>query len=111
MRYYDLQEERDGMKNRIALLNAKIEKIEAEMESIKENVLSDYLNNGVVPEKPFEIRRVPSKLIVIDESRIPEKFIKVERKIDKKQINECSKLGEYIEGVTLDNGGYTVAVR
>lgn len=93
------------------VLSNAIGQKEAEQERIKNGVLSEFLNNGVVPDKPFEIRRVPPKLIIIDESKLPEKFVKIERKIDKKLINDCFKDGEHIDGVALDNGGYTVAVR
>jgi hypothetical protein len=110
-RYLELEQEIMDLKKRMQVISNAIGSKEAEQERIKKAVLDDFLNNGVVPAKPFEVRRLPPKPIIIDESKLPDKFVKIERKIDKKLINDCFKDGEMIDGVALDNGGYTVAVR
>lgn len=111
MRYRQLQNEIDDLKKRMALIHNAIQQKESEQEKIKADILNEFLTTGLYPEKPFEIRSVPPKPIVIDESKIPDKFFRTKRELDKKLVNECFKNGEQIEGVTLDNGGYTVAFK
>ena len=49
--------------------------------------------------------------IVQDESKLPERFKKIETKILKADINKAIKSGESIDGVVLDNGGEYVTIR
>ena len=56
-------------------------------------------------------RHVPPRPIIQNADLIPDKYVKIERKIDKTAINNAYKNGETIEGVTLDNGGKTISIR
>ncbi len=53
----------------------------------------------------------PQAVQVLDESKIPEKYFKIEKKIDKAEINKAVKDGEVVEGVILDNGGESLMIR
>lgn len=50
-------------------------------------------------------------VIVFDESKIPDEFFKIERKLDKSKLNEAVLSGQAIEGAGLDNGGEVLTVR
>jgi len=89
-----------------------IRQIEGEQESLKNAMIREYLENGLFPASDIlHIKKVPIGVIVTDESKIPDQFFKIEKKLDKKALNEAVKGGEEIDGATLDNGGYTIMIR
>lgn len=60
------------------------------------------------------LRKLPSKLVIEDESKIPEEFWRVrpaEREIDIAKTKEALKAGQInIEGVSLVPGGHSVVI-
>jgi hypothetical protein len=50
-------------------------------------------------------------VIVLDESKIPEEFFRIERKLNKIKLNEAVLKGEAVDGACLDNGGQTLTIR
>ena len=55
-------------------------------------------------------RATPVSVIVTDESKIPDKYFKVERKLMKADLKKDLQGGD-IEGASLSNGGETLQVR
>lgn len=101
--------------NIYALKNKKreVEKAIKEQEtiklSLKDQMVEEFLESGVCyDDLGLHIRKVSPKPIITDPDRIPENFMKVKKEIDKTKINAAFKLGESVDGVTLDNGGYTI---
>jgi len=93
-------------------IDMQIKRLEARQDVLKDKMVKDYLEDGVLPDSEMiHIRKVPQSVIVTDESKVPEKFFKVKKELDKKSLNEAVKQGEQIDGVTLSNGGWTVAIR
>lgn len=92
-------------------IDSQIKDLEAKQEVLKEQIIREYLEDGVCPSGIIHIKKLPRGVIVTDESKIPDQFFKIERKLDKKALNEAVKGGETIDGVTLDNGGYTIMIR
>lgn len=93
-------------------IDTQISTIEAEQERLKDAIIKDYLEDGVLPSSDMlHVKKVPRGVIVTDESKLPEQFFRIERKLDKKALNEAVKGGEQIDGATLDNGGYTLMIR
>lgn len=80
------------------------------MEDAKRAIVEEYLEHGVVPMN-LTIKKVPPKPVITDEDKIPDRFWKVKREIDKAALNKAVKNGVTFEGVTMDNGNYTVAIR
>ena len=78
--------------------------IQSIMDAACETKYSGAYGGAVISEKP-------RKPVVVNEELLPDNFIKVERKVDKKAINEAYKNGEEIPGVMLDNGGLILTVR
>ena len=62
----------------------------------------------IVGNTVYSYMRVNPKPIISDESKIPEKYWKIEKSIKKAEINQAIKDGDVIEGVTFDNGGYAL---
>lgn len=91
-------------------LDSRLKAVRAEMEKAKDAIIQEYLEDGVV-QFNLTIKKAPPKPIVTDESKIPDQFWKVERKLDKSALNKAVKEGEAFDGVAMDNGGFTVSIR
>ena len=107
--YKQLMIELESLYGGREVIDMRIKEIESQMEGVKNKIIKDYFEYGLFPDGEFQIRNLPKKVIVIDESKIPEKFFKVEKKLDKKKLNQAYFDGEDIDGVALDNGGVSVA--
>lgn len=91
-------------------LDDRLRKVRIEMDAIKAKIIEEFLEDGVVPFN-LTIKKVPPKPIVTDESKVPNHFWKLERKLDKAGINATIKNGYQIDGVSMDNGSYTVILK
>jgi len=109
--YLRLDDEILEIRNVMRRLADNIKKLEGQQNEIKQGIIDDYLNNGVLPDDGLIVKRVPPKLIVTDESKLPDKFWRVKREIDKAALNAEFKSGNFYEGCAMDNGGYTLAIK
>lgn len=105
----------EAIKTRIDDIAARKTAAEKRMDKMK-LIITDCMN--ATGEKSYRgaeatisITVQKPKLIVTDESRIPEKFWKVKREINKTDINKAFAEGEEIPGTALDNGGTSTTVR
>lgn len=62
-------------------------------------------------EATLSIRTGVPKVIITDESLLPEQFVKVERTPMKAEISKAIKDGQTVEGASLSNGEATLAIR
>ena len=69
------------------------------------------LKSIALPEAKISVVNTPEKVIVTDESAIPDAFCKITREPNKAAIKNALKSGTYIPGATLSNGGTTIQVR
>lgn len=97
----DYQIKVNVIKSQIAALEMKA--IEKLIEEKSEGSVGHIVGNTV-----YSYMRVNPKPIISDESKIPDKYWKIERTIKKAEINKAIKDGDTIEGVTFDNGGYAL---
>ena len=89
-------------------LKAQIENLEAKaIEKLIEEKEQGSAGR-IVGNTVYSYMRINPKPIVSDESKIPDRFWKVERTLKKAEINQAIKDGDFIEGVTYDNGGYAL---
>lgn len=93
----------------------KVQKIKSEINDLEmkaiEKLIEEKLEGSVghiVGNTVYSYMRVNPKPIISDESKIPEKYWKIEKSIKKAEINQAIKDGDVIEGVTFDNGGYAL---
>lgn len=89
-------------------IKSEIELLEREAVETLLNEKSQGSQGRIVGNVVYGVMKVNPKPIITDESKIPEKFWKVTKSIKKAELNQAVKDGEVIEGVTLDNGGYTL---
>ncbi len=90
-----------SLKNQIETLEMKA--IEKLIEEKSEGSIGHIVGNTV-----YSYMKVNPKPIISDESKIPEKYFKIEKTIKKAEINQALKDGDVIEGITWDNGGYAI---
>jgi hypothetical protein len=64
-----------------------------------------------LPEAKISVVNSPDKVIVTDESAIPDAFMRVTKEPNKAAIKHAMKTGIIIPGATLSNGGTTISVR
>lgn len=62
-------------------------------------------------EAKISVVNSPEKVIITDESAIPDAFCKIVREPNKTAIKNALKSGTYIPGATMSNGGTTIQVR
>lgn len=57
------------------------------------------------------VKSVPPKPVILDEAMVPDKFFEIKKVLSKTLINEAIKNGESITGVSMDNGNETISIR
>ena len=93
----------------------KVRGIKAEIEALEMKAIEKLIEEKeqgsvghIVGNTVYSYMRVNPKPIISDESKIPDKYFKIEKTIKKAEINQAIKDGDVIEGVTWDNGGYAI---
>lgn len=94
---------------------AKVRTIKQQIEALEMKAIEKLIEEKelgstghIVGNTVYSYMRVNPKPIISDESKIPEKYWKIEKSIKKAEINQAIKDGDVIEGVTYDNGGYVL---
>lgn len=64
-----------------------------------------------LPEAKISVVNSPDKVIITDESAIPDAFMRVTKEPNKTAIKNALKNGSNVTGATLSNGGTTIQVR
>lgn len=97
------------------LIDASIRELTASIDEMRKSILDEMLEDGVLNmvecNRSISVQDNPRGVIVTDETKLPERFIKIVRSVDKKALNEAVKGGEVIEGCSLDNGGKILVFR
>lgn len=69
------------------------------------------LKSVALGEAKISVVNSPDKVIITDESAIPDAFCKIIKEPNKTAIKNAIKNGQYVPGATLSNGGTTIQVR
>lgn len=64
-----------------------------------------------LPEAKISVVNSPEKVIIMDETAIPDAFCRITKEPNKTAIKNALKSGTIIPGATLSNGGTTIQVR
>ena len=62
-------------------------------------------------EKTVSVAQKPASVVIVDESQIPDKFIRVKKEPNKTAIKDALANNEEVPGATLSNGGVTLQMR
>lgn len=63
------------------------------------------------PDFTASVRRVAPAVVVIDETALPDAFIRITRAPDKSALREALARGETVPGASLGNGSDTLTIR
>jgi len=69
------------------------------------------IKSVALPEAKISVVNAPDKVIITDESAIPDALMRITKEPNKAAIKAALKNGEYVSGATLSNGGTTIQVR
>lgn len=69
------------------------------------------IRSVALPEAKISVINSPEKVIVTDESAIPDAFMRIVKEPNKTALKSALKSGSIIPGATLSNGGTTISVR
>lgn len=64
-----------------------------------------------LPVATISLRASPPRVVVIDETEIPEQFIRTRREVDKAALREALKAGDDIPGAALSNSAPSLTIR
>lgn len=105
----------EGIKAREVELKERKSRITHKGERIRSLIQScmDIAGEGKItlPEATISKGKSRPKVIVVHESEIPERYIKIERKPMLNDIAKALGEGETVEGCILSNGGETLTIR
>jgi len=103
------------LKARKALLAARQARMEKRDEVIRasiQKVLEEAdLKKVELPEATISLRVSPPKVVIVDESDLPDEFVRIKREPDKRALAEALKAGKTVLGAALANGEPTISVR
>ena len=69
------------------------------------------LKSVALAEAKVSVVNSPDKVIITDESVIPDEFMKIVKEPNKTAIKNALKNGTHVPGATMSNGGTTIAIR
>jgi hypothetical protein len=69
------------------------------------------IQSVALAEAKVSIMKSPEKVIITDESAVPDAFMKITKEPNKTAIKNAIKSGTYVPGAALSNGGTTISVR
>jgi len=92
-----------GIKDELARLEARKKSVEKAQDRMKEYVLMNMLAVGKEKIKTslFTVYKSESKSVSADESKVPSKWFRVKKELDRKAIGEYLKAGNKIKGCEL----------
>lgn len=91
---------------------ARYERREKAMRALAQRIMEAAdLRKVELPEATLSIRAVAPSLIITDEASLPDWAWRVKREPDKAAIKERMKVGDFVPGVEMSNGGTTLSVR
>jgi len=88
--------------------------LETTYENLREELTLEMAAQGCLQTEyaglSFALQNAPRRVIVADESRIPDEFFKITKTLDKKKLNEEMKDHD-IDGCLWSNGGQQLVIR
>jgi Siphovirus Gp157 len=105
-----------ALRGRVAEMETRLARFEQRAETKRQRVTTGMeraqLRKIVEPDFTASLRRTSPGLLVLDEGQIPGAFWKPQpAKLDRRAVLAALKAGQEIDGVALNNGSMTLAVR
>jgi hypothetical protein len=97
----DLNRRREVLRNRVEFQRALIKRL---MEVADQKSID-------IPTAKISLGKSPAKVIITDETAIPDEFVRTKREPNKTAIKEALVGGQDVPGATLSNGGTSLTIR
>ena len=114
-RMQDTDAKIDGIGNLIAALKARCDRFEQRSDAMRALMFKLLMQAGLkrleLAAATLSIRAGQPRVIITDEARLPENFIRIKREPDKHLIASYLKAGEHVPGAELSNAEPSLAVR
>lgn len=114
-RMLDTDAKIDGIGNLMAALKSRCDRFEQRSDAMRGLMFRLMSWAGVrkveLPAATLSIRAGQPRVIITDEARLPEQFVRIKREPDKHLIANHLKAGEPVPGAELSNSEPTLAVR
>lgn len=96
----------------VKAMQKSLKQFKAERQELADKVTAEMQDSGVLNSEVegvlWSLRYNPKKPIITDESKIPDKYMRIKKEINKVKINEDMASGTEIEGVAFDNGSVSL---
>ena len=69
------------------------------------------INRHRTTEGNLSVGNAPEKVIITDESAIPDEFMRTTKEPNKTAIKDALKAGNDVSGATMSNGGLSLTIR
>lgn len=96
-----LKKRREMLGNRIDFQRALIKRL---MEAANQRSID-------LPAAKISLGKSPAKVLITDETAIPEEFVRIKREPNKTAIKEALVEGKDVPGAVLSNGGTSLTIR
>ncbi len=103
-----VEERIDGLQARLNASKGRRDRLRSLLQSAVEATGEKSLRR---PEATVSLTSLKPGIAVIDETVLPERFFKVERRVDRSAVNAAIRDGEVVPGVVMGNGGTSLTVR
>ena len=105
----------DGLAAYVTTLQSRATRFERRIEAIRGLIfklmtIAD-LKKVPLPEATISVRNGTRFVVITDETKIPEEFIRVRREPNKSAIKEAIDQGKFVEGAELSNGAPGLTIR
>ncbi len=88
--------------------------LDAEETALRDSIAAEMQADGVTSAEEcgliFALQNVAKKVIITDETKVPEEYFKTTRTLDKTALNKACK-EKNVAGTSWSNGGQTLAIR
>lgn len=110
--------EQEALENAVAILLDKYSKRKQRIKrgvETRKRVIHEVMNcagikSAPLPEATVSIKKQPPKVVVVDETQVPDEYVKVKREIDKRALLDALKQGD-VAGAVLSNGGEGLTIK
>jgi len=104
-----------GLKDRIADMNARLARYkyrsDGKRELLRQAMETSGLNKIEEPDFTISLRPSPPPVVIVDESALPESYLKTVTQIDRAGLRKALLSGVAVDGAMLGNSKLTVSIR
>lgn len=105
----------DGIDSRMEALKIRRERLEHRVEAkralIQQGMEIADQKAVELPSATLTLKKVPPKLVVVNEAAVPPEFFATKVTLDKKKVLDALKDGKPVDGCQLSNGSLTLQIR